>query len=226
MFLPHILFIIIQYMYLHGGICKREQAAKGCVASSCQMNKAIVYIEEMDSVADVTFPAVPQVFSLLMYDDTAKTKENLHPANGYPVVCVTVSVILLLLLTVTFRHKPQEFFNFFDVNLSCHLLQACNPKYHDFDKTGSICSAENINDTLTQYRWLVSAPTGTDGVTSPMREVDTNTFFTNTKSITLDSIYFQAGSRVQCAARAFNANGDAGLELSSPIVVISKEEGE
>lgn len=59
-----------------------------------------------------------------------------------------------------------------------------------------------------------------------MREVDTNTFFTNTKSITLDSIYFQAGSRIQCAARAFNANGDAGLELSSPIVVISKEEGE
>lgn len=111
-------------------------------------------------------------------------------------------------------------------HLFCLLLQACNPKYHDFDKTGSICSAENINDTLTQYRWLVSAPTGSDGVTSPMREVDTNTFFTNTKSITLDSIYFQAGSRVQCAARAFNTNGDAGLELSSPIVVISKEEGE
>lgn len=59
-----------------------------------------------------------------------------------------------------------------------------------------------------------------------MREVDTNTFFTNTKSITLDSVYFQAGSRIQCAARAFNANGDAGLELSSPIVVISNEEGE
>lgn len=59
-----------------------------------------------------------------------------------------------------------------------------------------------------------------------MREVNTNTFFTNTKSITLDSVYFQAGSRIQCAARAFNANGDAGLELTSPIVVISKEEGE
>ena len=58
-----------------------------------------------------------------------------------------------------------------------------------------------------------------------MREVDTNTFFTNTKSITLDSIYFQAGSRVQCAARAFNVNGDAGLELTSPIAVVSKEEG-
>ncbi|XP_077427082.1 FRAS1-related extracellular matrix protein 3 [Vanacampus margaritifer] len=161
------------------------------MVAEIQMNKAIVYIEEMDSVADVTFPAVPHVVSLLMYDDTSKTKDNPNPVNGYPVVCVT----------------------------------ACNPKYNDFDKTGSICSAESINDTLTQYRWLVSAPTGSDGVTSPMREVDTNTFFTNTKSITLDSIYFQAGSRIQCAARAFNANGDAGLELSSPIVVISKEEG-
>ncbi|KAK6494141.1 FRAS1-related extracellular matrix protein 2-like [Huso huso] len=154
-------------------------------------SKAIVYIEEMDSVADVTFPSVPQVVSLLMYDDTAKAKENPNPPTGYPVVCVT----------------------------------ACNPKYSEFDKTGSICSAENINDTLTQYRWLVSAPSGSDGVTSPMREVDTNTFFTNTKSISLDAIYFQAGSRVQCGARAFNANGDAGLEMLSPIFVISREEG-
>lgn len=115
---------------------------------------------------------------------------------------------------------------FICVHLLLQFFQACNPKYSDFDKTGSICAVENINDTLTQYRWLVSAPTGSDGVASPMREVDTNTFFTNTKSITLDSIYFQAGSRVQCAARAFNANGDAGLELSSPIVIISREEGE
>ncbi|MBN3297142.1 FREM2 protein, partial [Amia calva] len=161
------------------------------MVAETQMSKAIIYIEEMDSVADVTFPAVPQVVSLLMYDDTARSKDHPNPATGYPVVCVT----------------------------------ACNPKYSDFDKTGSICSAENINDTMTQYRWLVSAPSGPDGVTSPMREVDTNTFFTNTKSITLDAIYFQAGSRVQCAARAFNANGDAGLELLSPIVSISVEEG-
>lgn len=65
------------------------------------MNKAIVYIEEMDSVADVTFPAVPHVVSLLMYDDTAKTKDKPQPPNGYPVVCVTVSVMLLLLLRAT-----------------------------------------------------------------------------------------------------------------------------
>lgn len=56
------------------------------------MSKAIVYIEEMNSVADVTFPAVPQVVSLLTYDDTARAKEHPYPPTGYPVVCVTVSV--------------------------------------------------------------------------------------------------------------------------------------
>ncbi|XP_009868673.1 PREDICTED: FRAS1-related extracellular matrix protein 2-like, partial [Apaloderma vittatum] len=161
------------------------------MVAETQMSRAIVYIEEMDSVADVTFPAVPQVVSLLMYDDTATSNENPHPPTGYPVVCVT----------------------------------ACNPKYSDYDKTGSICAMENINDTLTLYRWLVSAPSGSDGVTSPMREVDSDTFFTSTKSISLDSIYFQAGSRLQCAARAVNANGDVGLELLSPIYTVNREEG-
>lgn len=110
--------------------------------------------------------------------------------------------------------------------LLCFLLQACNKKYPDFDKTGSICMSEHINDTLTRYRWLISAPAGPDSVTAPMREVDFDTFFTSSKIITLDSIYFQAGSRVQCAARAVNSNGDEGLELVSPVFTISQEEGE
>jgi len=57
------------------------------------MSKAIVYIEEMDSAADMTFPAVPQVVSLLMYGDTAKSKDNPHPPTDYPVVCVTVRLV-------------------------------------------------------------------------------------------------------------------------------------
>lgn len=104
-------------------------------------------------------------------------------------------------------------------------LQACDTKYPDYDKTGSICVSEHINNTLTRYRWLISAPAGPDGVTSPVREVDFDTFFTSSKMITLDSVYFRAGSRVQCAARAVNSNGDEGLELRSPIVTISTEEG-
>ena len=116
--------------------------------------------------------------------------------------------------------------DFTDKHFLSVFFQACNPKHPDYDKTGSICVSENINNTLTRYRWLVSAPTGSDGVTSPMREVDFDTFFTSSKLITLDSVYFQHGSRVQCAARAVNSNGDEGLELSSPIVSISMDEGE
>ncbi|XP_030887308.1 FRAS1-related extracellular matrix protein 2 [Leptonychotes weddellii] len=161
------------------------------MVAETQVTKAIVYIEEMNSMADVTFPSVPQIVSLLMYDDTSRARDSAGPVSGYPVVCFT----------------------------------ACNPKYSDYDKTGSICASENINDTLTRYRWLTSAPAGPDGVTSPMREVDFDTFFTSSKMITLDSIYFQPGSRVQCAARAVNANGKEGLELMSPIVTVGREEG-
>lgn len=55
------------------------------------MTKVIVYIEETNSMADVTFPSLPHVVSLLHYDDVAKTPENFHPPAGYPVVCITVS---------------------------------------------------------------------------------------------------------------------------------------
>ncbi|XP_061575696.1 FRAS1-related extracellular matrix protein 2b [Cololabis saira] len=160
------------------------------MVAETKMSKAIIYIEESDSMADVTFPSVPRVVSLFHYDDVDRTRDS-QPMAGYPVVCIT----------------------------------ACNPKYPDYDKTGSICVSESINNTLTRYRWLVSAPTGPDGVTSPMREADFDTFFTSSKLISLDSVYFQAGSRVQCAARAVNSNGDEGLELSSPIVSISADEG-
>ncbi|XP_059207433.1 FRAS1-related extracellular matrix protein 2-like [Centropristis striata] len=161
------------------------------MVAETQVTKVIVYIEETNSMADVTFPSLPHVVSLFHYDDVARTPDNLRPPAGYPVVCVT----------------------------------ACNTKYPDYDKTGSICVSEHINNTLTRYRWLISAPAGPDGVTSPMREVDFDTFFTSSKMITLDSVYFQAGSRVQCAARAVNSNGDEGLELSSPIVTVSQQEG-
>lgn len=55
-----------------------------------QVTKVIVYIEETNSMADVTFPSLPHVVSLLHYDDVTRTPENLQPPAGYPVVCVTV----------------------------------------------------------------------------------------------------------------------------------------
>ncbi|XP_033106875.1 extracellular matrix protein 3-like [Anneissia japonica] len=101
----------------------------------------------------------------------------------------------------------------------------CNPKHPDFAVTGSICINEGVNDTLTQFRWMVSAPTAANGATSPLREVSSNTFFTSTKEITLDSIYFAPGSRVQCSARAVNNLGDPGREYMSDPVTISKSDG-
>ena len=70
---------------------------------------------------------------------------------------------------------------------------------------------------------MVSAPTSLDGVTSEMREVFQNTFFTSTTIMTLDSIYFKQGSRVVCVSRAVNNDGEAGLESSSLPVKISTE---
>lgn len=104
--------------------------------------------------------------------------------------------------------------------------QACNPKYSDYGRTGSICASEGVNDTLTQYRWLTSVPAGPDGVAGPLREVDFDTFFTSSKTITLDAVYFRPGSRVQCAARAVTAAGDQGLELLSPVVTVARADGE
>ncbi|XP_071035799.1 FRAS1-related extracellular matrix protein 2 [Parasteatoda tepidariorum] len=151
--------------------------------------KAIVYIQEMDIVADVTFPKRPMIVSLREYDDAEKA--NKEPISGYPVICIT----------------------------------PCNPKHPDFSKTGNICSREGIDDVLTQYRWRVSAPSGEDGVTNDLRDVESITFFSGTHNITLDSIYFSSGSRVQCSARAVSKDGDPGLELISVPVVISKERG-
>lgn len=54
-----------------------------------QMTKAIIYIEETNSMADVTFPSVPRVVSLLHYDDIDRIRDSL-PVAGYPVICVTV----------------------------------------------------------------------------------------------------------------------------------------
>lgn len=58
------------------------------------MAKAIVYIEETNSMADVTFPSLPHVVSLLHYD-VRRTVHNAHPPAGYPVVCVTVCLSVL-----------------------------------------------------------------------------------------------------------------------------------
>ncbi|CAL8307259.1 unnamed protein product, partial [Gadus morhua 'NCC'] len=56
------------------------------MVAETQVTKAIVYIEEAYSMADVTFPSPPHVVSLLHYDDGRRTPENRDPPAGYPVV--------------------------------------------------------------------------------------------------------------------------------------------
>uniref|UniRef100_A0A8B9H3L6 FRAS1 related extracellular matrix 2a n=1 Tax=Astyanax mexicanus TaxID=7994 RepID=A0A8B9H3L6_ASTMX len=75
------------------------------MVAETQVTKAIVYIEETNSMADVTFPSLPHVVSLLHYDDVRRTKANAHPPAGYPVVCVTVCA------------SPSQYLNYFSQNI-------------------------------------------------------------------------------------------------------------
>ncbi|XP_076446552.1 LOW QUALITY PROTEIN: extracellular matrix protein 3-like [Babylonia areolata] len=104
-------------------------------------------------------------------------------------------------------------------------ITPCNPKHPQFKDTDPLCRSQGINDTMTLFRWRVAAPSGRDGVTSHMRDVESATFFASTKGITLDSIYFSGGSRVQCGARAVNTDGDPGLESLSEPITISRTDG-
>lgn len=54
-----------------------------------QNERAIIYINQVTILADVTFPSIPSVISLRDYDKMDKARAE--PSPGYPVVCVTVS---------------------------------------------------------------------------------------------------------------------------------------
>lgn len=68
-------------------------------------------------------------------------------------------------------------------------LQSCNPKHPDYIRTGPICSKEGINDSLTEFRWRVASPESSD-----LRSIQSKAFFASVRSITLDSVYFSAGT--------------------------------
>lgn len=99
----------------------------------------------------------------------------------------------------------------------------CDPKFDKFEEVRSLCEDERINNDMTEYRWQISAPTSANGVTYPMTDVSATTFMTEVNTITLDSIYFSAGTRVQCHARAVKDNGEPGRESASDVTNISSE---
>nr|XP_039265536.1 FRAS1-related extracellular matrix protein 2-like [Styela clava] len=138
-----------------------------------------------------------------------------------------------ILADVTFPHPPSVFslLDYDDTGKAkarpapgypVVCVTSCNPKHHGYDKVADICTSEGIDDKQTRYRWLVAAPSSSDNVTNNLREVAQNTFFTDSNSITLDSIFFKPGSRIACAARAVTDNGDPGIEMTSQPVTVSK----
>ncbi|XP_071125097.1 extracellular matrix protein 3-like [Mytilus edulis] len=104
-------------------------------------------------------------------------------------------------------------------------VSSCNPKHPDFPTTGPMCETQEINDTLTKFQWQVAAPTTTDGVTSPLEDIVSTTFFASTRGITLDSVYFNSGSRIRCIARAVNVRGEPGHTYQSDPVKVSGKQG-
>ena len=59
-------------------------------------SKVIVYIEENLYRTGVTFPLIPTVVSLRDYDDVSKSP--VEPIQGYPLICVTVSILKIILV--------------------------------------------------------------------------------------------------------------------------------
>lgn len=95
-------------------------------------------------------------------------------------------------------------------------MQACDPKYPRYAETGSICSSQRIDNSLTQYRWQVG---------DELRDLTSDTFFTRADQVTLDGVYLVPGSRVRCVARAVSDRNELGLESTSAQVNVSTKEG-
>uniref|UniRef100_H2YPT7 Calx-beta domain-containing protein n=1 Tax=Ciona savignyi TaxID=51511 RepID=H2YPT7_CIOSA len=57
------------------------------MAAKLGNEKAIIYINQQRSLADVTFPSIPSVISLLDYDNMGSAGEQ--PSPGYPFICVS-----------------------------------------------------------------------------------------------------------------------------------------
>lgn len=104
-------------------------------------------------------------------------------------------------------------------------VTACNPRHPRYDEIKSICKEELINDNFTKYRWQVAAPDYTDGIENKLKDVNMKLFYTSPNQITLDSVYFSAGSRIRCIAQPFSEDGNTGVESSSDVIVINPTVG-
>ena len=61
--------------------------------TSLGLARTVIYIEEPGYQKVVTFPLKPVVISLHDYDEVTNAK--IHPINGYPLICVTVTKLFV-----------------------------------------------------------------------------------------------------------------------------------
>ena len=84
-----------------------------------ESSKVIVYIQENLYRTGVTFPLIPTVVSLRDYDDISEAKAD--PVQGYPLICVTVSITTAFCLKYGLCAFILQFKCGFVLNSSCEL---------------------------------------------------------------------------------------------------------
>lgn len=88
-----------------------------------------------------------------------------------------------------------------------------------------LCERERIVANLTNFRWEVAPPADADGVQQPFRQLDSDTVFTSTKQMVLDSIYVCPRCLVRCAAQPSDGSRAVGSWFRSHPVRIGSQNG-
>ncbi|XP_014672515.1 PREDICTED: FRAS1-related extracellular matrix protein 2-like [Priapulus caudatus] len=98
-------------------------------------------------------------------------------------------------------------------------VTACSARHLMYGDTQGFCDTNGIDNARTRYRWRV-APSSDDGQYE-LEDLEMELFFTGPHEVALDSVYFEAGSRLQCVAQAVDHHGNAGLASYSSVVTIA-----
>ncbi|XP_052282124.1 FRAS1-related extracellular matrix protein 2-like isoform X2 [Dreissena polymorpha] len=97
-------------------------------------------------------------------------------------------------------------------------ISPCDSRHPHFNEVEGTCRSQSLHDNQTKFRWRV-------GSHGNLSDLDSDTTVTSTRQRTLDSIYFTAGTSVQCFARAVSVSGEPGKETGSAVVAISPRVG-
>uniref|UniRef100_A0A3B4BU34 Calx-beta domain-containing protein n=1 Tax=Pygocentrus nattereri TaxID=42514 RepID=A0A3B4BU34_PYGNA len=166
------------------------------MVADVQNTKVMVYIDEGGPVGGLTFPAPPEIMSLLEFETDPNpytvhvhADHRPHPPAGYPLVCLT----------------------------------ACDRRHSQSSALGAVCVSEGLNSSVSEFRWFVGGAEA--GVGWSLKELEEGVFMAPVRDRLLDGVYFGSGWRVQCAVRAVGLSGQRGLEQYSSVTHISTEDG-